>query len=231
MARLAQMQYLLVTNDRRLSRALMAEVEAATAVGMEGVVQFQVVADAAGAIRSATSIAPDGCLLDGGLSAAIFAECWAWWRRSAWQHGRLLAIEPRPGAVEEGEGQGELEFLARAAAVILQAVRRAPGFRLDVARQRLSGSEVVVDLTASEAALLACLGRAAEGMTAHGILAAAFRRNADPYVTESTGLIRTHLANIRRKCRAAGMDEVVRTVGRRYEAPSLIVSTSIDNFR
>ncbi len=210
---LAQMHYLLVTTDTRLSQVLSER-------GTELAVSFRTVADAADAIRSTTEVIPDGCLLDGGLPVSIVDEYLGWWKRSPFRHGRLLLVAP---AAVDLQADESIELLPRDVEFLLRAVLRAPAYRLEVGQQRLSCGSIVVDLTRSEAALLACLGQASGGLAATEILAAAFRQASDARAPGSTAVVRTHLANIRRKGREAGLGEVVRTVGRRYEAGDLVV--------
>ena len=83
---------------------------------------------------------------------------------------------------------------------------------LDPHLARLSGAAGEIDLTPSELTIVACLAAAPGGVTGKEL------RSELGYVSGTTGVTRTHVSNIRRKCRKAGLGEVIERVGPRYFA-------------
>ena len=84
---------------------------------------------------------------------------------------------------------------------------------LDLHLARLTGAAGEIALTPSELTIVACLAAAPGGVTGQEL------RSELGYTSGTTGVSRTHISNIRRKGRLAGLGEVIERVGRRYRAP------------
>lgn len=195
------MQYLLLTRDARLvqlaRRALLPHT-------------LQHAPDTAAVLRQDGPC--DAALLDGGLPPPDRDDFLRWWRAGPGVGRRLFHIEPRDVQLHDAlRVPREVDALRRAAA-------HAARLQLDTAAGALRVADgPSIPLTPSELAILHALAHHQAGLSAREIMAGALGYHPP----EPTALVRTHVANIRRKCRRHGVGEVVQTRGRRYHAPDL----------
>ena len=199
LVRLIAMRWLMVSRDARL-------VEGLQGAAPEGACLVPV-ADAAGALRALHERpGVDGAVVDAGADPGAAAEFFAWWGAAPERRRRRLVVAGGGGSSLPAGA----ERCARDAAAL--APTRA---RLERETGRLVGRLGVVRLTPSETALLAHLVEAGRVVPAPTLLQEALGYAPDTSVAP----VRTHIGNLRRKCRAVGLGEVVRTHARRgYEA-------------
>ena len=210
------MRYLLVTRDARFARALREE-------GPPGVT-FLTVEDAATAIRACENTEIEGAVLDGALADREAAEFRRWWSAAAERRALTLV---QAGAVQAGQGaaRGSVadRFCSRDAAGVSGALLPSTVIAVDLERRRLVAGAAVVPLTPTEASLLAYLIRSERTVAADELA----RRSLGYDDERSAGIVRTHVSNLRRKCRAASVaDPVVTVRGGGYRAREAVLRSA-----
>ncbi len=212
------MRYLLVTRDARFARALREE-------GPPDVT-FLVVEDTAAAIRACANAEIDGAVLDGALAEADGAEFRAWWAAAAERRALTLvqAGQVQAGQVQAGQGaaRGGIadRVCSRDVAGVSAALLRSTVVAVDVEQRRLVAGEAVVLLTPTETSLLAYLIRSERTVAAEELA----RRSLGYDDERSARIVRTHVSNLRRKCRAASVaDPVVTVRGGGYRARGVVL--------
>ena len=194
------MGYLLVSRDERLAARLRD--------AMPDRAQLFVAADVPVALRSWPSVVFAGIAIDGGLPDTQFEEAVRAWESGLVEAGVAVAVEPWEGAVPLSVSLVEREVVRIWEALLPPAV-----LVLDLELARLRGAHGQIDLTPSELTIVSCLAVAPLGVTARELLSVL------GYPSGTTAVPRTHISNIRRKGRQAGLGEVIERVGRRYRAP------------
>jgi hypothetical protein len=163
------------------------------------------VADAAGALRVCARSQIDHAVLDATMAPGEAEAFLSWWQVTQAQGGFGLTVV--------GNGMSRLPDQAEWAPREVEAVAAALRGRrpcLDLTLQAFGDGRSRVILTPSEMAILHCLVRAARTVPAGELLHQAFGYE------EATSLpvVRTHIANVRRKCREAGLLDPIVTVAR-----------------
>lgn len=193
------MRCLLITPDARFERELRER-------GPDDVA-FTVVADAAAAMRAWARGRFAAAILDAATPAPVAREFLHWWSAAPERATRRLILAG-PGAAAPPPGAALAE---RSAEGIVRAFSSRAATVIDTQRHGLSSPQAGVSLTPSEAALLTYLVERGGTVPTGELL-----RNALGYADDSSpAVVRTHLTNIRRKCRQAGMEDPVGTVRRR----------------
>ncbi|MCZ6545717.1 MAG: hypothetical protein O6913_08440 [Chloroflexi bacterium] len=194
------MGYLLVSRDERLAARLRD--------AMPDRAQLHVAADVPAALRSWPSVVFAGIAIDGGLPDTEFEGAVRAWESGLVEAGVAVAVEPWEGAMP-----ASVTLVEREVGRIWEALLPPAALVLDPHLARLSGADGEIALTPSELTIVACLVAAPGGVTGEEL------RSELGYASGTTGVSRTHVANIRRKCRKAGLGEVIERVGPRYFAP------------
>ena len=194
------MGYLLVSRDERLAARLRD--------AMPDRAQLHVAADVPAALRSWPSVVFAGIAIDGGLPDSEFEEAVRAWESGLVEAGVAVAVEPGEGALP-----ASVTLVEREAGWIWVALLPPAALVLDLHLARLCGEHGQIDLTPSELTIVACLAVAPLGATARELLSRLGYRSG------TTAVLRTHISNIRRKGRQAGLGEVIERVGQRYLAP------------
>ena len=179
-------------------------------------VSFVEAGETAAAIRAWSAGRLDGAVLDTAAAPAVAREFLQWWT-AAPERARLSLIVAGAGGAPASPGARRAE---RSVEEVSRAFAAAEPCVVVVQERLLQGPAGVVSLTASETALLAHLARRAAPVPAAELL-----REALGYEDErSLAVVRTHLANVRHKCRAAGLPLRVGSVrGVGYYAQGLAV--------
>lgn len=191
------MRCLVLSSDERLVRGLRER----------GANDVAIVAapDAAGAVRLCARSQIDHVVLDAAVAPAEAEAFLAWWRAAQANGGFGLTVA---GDVMTTVSD-EVTRTSREVEAVAASLR---GHRLclDVANHSYGDGLNQVRLTPSEMAIMHCLVRAAGTVPAQELLQRALG------YAEATSLpvVRAHIANVRRKCREAGLADPIVTMAR-----------------
>ena len=191
------MRCLVVSSDGRLVRALRERGD--------DDVSIVAVADAAGALRVCARSQIDHAVLDAAIAPAEADAFLTWWRAAQARRGFGLTVAGDVMAMVPAEAvrtSRELEAVAGA----LRGRRPC----LDVHLHTYGDGHQSVVLTPSEIAIVHCLVRAARTIPAGELLQLALGYED----STSPSVVRAHIANVRRKCREAGLTDPIVTVAR-----------------
>ena len=188
---------LVVSSDGRLVRALRERGD--------DDVSIVAVADAAGALRVCARSQIDHAVLDAAIATAEADAFMTWWQTAQAQGGFGLTVAGDVMTTVPAEAvrtPRELEAVA--------ASLRGRRPCLDVHLHTYGDGRHAVVLTPSELAIVHCLVRAARTVPASELL----QRALGYEDSTSLPVVRAHIANVRRKCRDAGLADPIVTVAR-----------------
>ncbi len=182
---------------------------------------FVDVEDAAGAMRAWAAGGIEGAVLDGVCMPTTAAEFLRWWQATPTRSGLTLIVAGRG----QFQPPSQARVTDRDAGAVLTALQSVPRYVLDFRRRQLRGGGANVRLTQSEAEFLGYLVRTGRTATVDELLQHGLSHGEE----RTPAVLRTHVANLRRKCRDAGWPDPVETVrGVGYTAVGIVLAREAD---